>query len=348
VWRRLPRRPLKVAIEVVVVCLVLLCVGLAVSGELGRLETESLRFAPGWFALATVGFVLLQLAHVELWRVQLAKLGSRLPPSRARAIWCASAPARYVPTSMLMPTVRIAMAERQGVPKRRCLASLVYEAALALAGALVVAGYFIVQLPELEGEPGRWLAIAIPLAALVAMHPRFFAPLSAIVLRRFRREPLAKVLGERALLLLWAGYALSFLLAGLALFALSSALYPVAAADLPQIVGAFAVGFTVSILAFVLPGGLGAREAALVAALAPTMPTVVAFAVAIIARVLQITIEIALAAITAVLARGAVDSELLGDAGRGPVEVPVAEREHAGDDPERDREHLGATGHARR
>jgi hypothetical protein len=298
------QRPVKLAIEIAVVLVVVLCAGYALNGELGRVNTDRLRFEPGWFVLAAAGFLLLQLVHSELWRFELSALGSHLPPRRARAIWCSSALARYVPTSMLMPTMRIAMAQRLGVPKRRTVASLAYEAALALAGALVVAAYFVVQLPQFEGEPVRWLVVALPFVAVASLQPRVFGPLSAVVLRRVGRDPLPMLLPERKLLRFWAAYAASFVLAGLALFALSSALYPVEPSSLPQIVGAFAVGFSISLLAFILPGGLGAREAGLAAALAPVMPTGVAIAVAVIVRVLQIVIEIALAALTPVLARG--------------------------------------------
>jgi hypothetical protein len=41
--------------------------------------------------------------------------------------------ARYVPTGALSLVVRLVVAERLGVPKRVCLASVVYEVALSLA-----------------------------------------------------------------------------------------------------------------------------------------------------------------------------------------------------------------------
>jgi hypothetical protein len=276
---------------------------------------------PGWFVLAVAGLLALQLLHAELWRIQLSHLGASLPSRRARAIWCTSAVARYVPTSMLMPTMRIAMAERLGVPKRLTLASLVYETALVLAGALLVAGYFVVQLPRLEGVPARWLAVVLPVVAVAAMQPRIFGPVSAAVFRRVRREPLARLLPERVILALWIGYALSFVLAGLSLYALSAALYPVDVADLPQIAGAIGAGFAISVLAFVLPGGLGAREAGIAAALAPAMPTVVSIAVAIALRVVQIAIEIVLAGLTPVLARRGAGAA--GDGFAGADDEPV-------------------------
>src|SRR4051794_25897841 len=158
-------RGTKLALKVALGLVVVLCATVALAGEVTRLRTDDLRFEPGWLALALAGLVALQLMHAGLWRAQLSYLAGAMPARRARAIWCTSAVARYVPTSMLMPTLRITMCERLGVPKRLCLVSIVYETALVLAGALLVAGYFVVELPQLRGVPGRWLAVVLPVLA---------------------------------------------------------------------------------------------------------------------------------------------------------------------------------------
>jgi hypothetical protein len=299
-WRA--NRGLRIALRVALILVILLFLGLAISNEATRLDGDRLRLHGGWLAVAVVGFVALQLAHMELWRLQLHALGNDLPRGRSYAIWSVSAVARYVPTSMLMPTLRITLSQREGIPKRITLASLVYEAALALAGAVVVAAYFLIQLPALQDRPSRWLVLGLPVLALVALHPRVFGPATAFALRRTGRPPLPITLPAFRLLLLAAMYAGSFVLAGASLYALAEALYPLEAGDLPQILGAFAIGFSASVLAFILPGGLGARELALVAALGPAMPAAVALAVAIASRLVQLAIEIVLAALTPVVA----------------------------------------------
>ena len=296
------RRATRVAVRIVVVLAVLLCAGVAIGGEVSRLRVEDLRFAPGWVALAFLGFFVLQLMHAELWHWQLRSLGGRLGDADARAIWCVSALARYVPTSVLMPTLRVAMASSRGVPKRLTFASLIYEAALALVGALIVSAYFIVDLPRLAPHETRWAVLAAPLVALALLHPRVFGPLSAAALRRARRPPLPVTLGETRLLTLAFLYAVSFLLAGASLYALARGLHDLSIDALPQVLGAFAIGVSASVLAFVLPAGLGARELALVAALDPVMPAVVALAVAIASRIVQISIELVLAAATPAIA----------------------------------------------
>jgi glycosyltransferase 2 family protein len=281
--------------------------------EAARFDGDQLRFHAGWLVLSVAGFAAFQVAQMELWRLQMHALGHDVPRARSYAVWSVSTVARYVPTSMLMPTLRVALAQRAGIPKRITLASLVYEGALALAGAVMVAAYFLIELPALQDRSARWLILALPVLALVALHPRLFGPWTAFALRRAGRPPLPLTLPAPRLLLLATMYAGSFVLAGASLYALTQALYPVGASDLPQILGAFAIGFSASVLAFVLPGGLGAREVALVAALSPAMPAPVALAIAIASRLVQLAIEVVLAGLTPVIAARA-------DAGSRPSE----------------------------
>jgi hypothetical protein len=278
-------------------------VAIAVAGEWSSLAKLDLRFDPIWVVVAVVAFLVLQLVHSELWRRILDSLGQRLEPRRARAIWCTSILARYVPSSMLMPMVRVAMAEPEGVPRRVCLASSIYEVALTFTGALALGAYFVIELPELDGHPARFLVALVPLIAILALHPRVFQRLANVGLRRLGRDPLPGVLPASALLGYLVLYAGSFAIGGFGIYALAMALHPVSPSDLPTMLSAHAVGYAISVLAFMIPGGLGAREAGIASALTGAVPGFVALAVAVTTRVVQLAIELVLAAITPALAR---------------------------------------------
>ena len=86
-----------------------------------------------------------------------------------------------------------------------------------------------------------------------------------------------------ALVLFALVYAVSFVLGGLAVYALARGLAPVGGLSW-EVVTAYSVGYAASILAFFIPGGLGAREAAIATALSAAMPFRVALAVAIGSR----------------------------------------------------------------
>lgn len=182
------------------------------------------------------------------------------------------------------------------------LASVLYEGVLTCCGALFVAAYVVVVLPALRGDMWRWCVPVLPFVAVCVMQPRLFVILSARLLRRFGRPPLRSLLSVRQLIGFSAGYTASFVLGGLAFAAVVLMLHPVTLPMVPIVIGAMAFGFLASAFAFLVPGGLGAREAALVIALSPLMSTVAATSAAVAVRLMQLGVESSLALLFAWLA----------------------------------------------
>jgi hypothetical protein len=293
------RRGLHLAIGLIVV----LGVGLAVWGAVSRFPEIDWRWRPLSLTLGALGVGTFLLLNAELWRRLLRALGPELHPLPAATIWLISALGRFAPTSLLTPMIRTAMAEREGVAKRVCLASMVYEIALALSGALVVAAYFIIDLPELSGHWVRFLAIGLPLIAIVVLQPRIFHRLTAAALIRLGREPIPLALPPVRILIFLGLYALIYALAGISTYALGQSIYPMGTEDIVTVLGAFAVGTTIGVIAFMVPGGVVAREAGLAVALSPIMPTAPAVAIAVLSRVVQIAMEVLLATLTQIAVR---------------------------------------------
>lgn len=285
------RPRLRNAIQLGAGILILVFLVAVVVSQAGKLPDYDWRFAPGWLVLAfaSVGF-----AYVwggELWRWILLSLGDELDRPRARSIYAKSLLARYVPTSMLMVVGRVVMAERFGVRKRSCLASIVYEMALSIAAAVILGAYFFITLPRFEGAPARFAVLLIVPIALAALHPRVFAPLSTWGLRKLGREPLTEVLPFSRVVLIAGGYLIHWTAWGLGVYAFASALRPLDAGDVPFIVASYSVAFCAAAATFIIPGGLGTREAALAAALQTVMPFRAALAVSVAFRLFQFVVE---------------------------------------------------------
>ena len=294
------RRGVHIAIAVVV----LLGIGLAVLGSLSELPDVDWRWRPVALVLGVLGIVVFLLINAELWRRIVAALGAQVPPLPASTIWFVSGLGRFVPTSLLTPVIRTAMAEREGVAKRVTLVSIAYEVGLSLCAALVVSAYFIVDLPDLQGHPARFLAVGLPVIGLIALQPRVFHRLTAKALERLGRSGgIPPALSSRQILEFLALYAGVYVLAGLSTFALGQSIYPMGSDDIVTVLGAFAVGTTIGIIAFVVPAGLVAREAGLAVALTPIMPTAPAVAIAVLSRVVQIAVEVMLASLTQIEVR---------------------------------------------
>jgi glycosyltransferase 2 family protein len=293
------QRALMVGLAVLIVG----CLAAAIASQWSKLPDIQWRFAPGWLALSLAALVAFQFVHATLWVLILRALGTPIHATRGRAVWSLTLLARYVPTNIALAVSRMALAEREGVPKRITGASIVYELGFTFGGAAALGAYFVVTLPDLSDEPLRWLALAAPVLSLVALDPAIFHRFADAALTRLGRATLPLSLSRARVLAFFAAFAASFLIAGFAVYAFAEAIHGVAGDDIPTTIGAYSVGFAASVVAFVLPGGLGAREGAMAAALSPALPFAVALAVAVGIRLAQMGIEVLYAAITPVLAR---------------------------------------------
>ena len=293
------RRALHVGIGLIL----LLGVVLALVAAVGEIPDLEWRFRFWWALLGFLAFGIYTLASAEIWRRLLMSLGPELRAGPGVAIWSSSTLGRYVPTGLLVPVIRIAMAEGQGVSKRICLASVVYEQALAFTAAVILGAYFIIDLPDLSGEPARFLVLIVPVVTFACLHPRVFRPVADRVLRRLGRDELPVVLRLGRSVEFVALYAATLIVGGLGLYALAQGVFHVDGSDWLIVVGAWSVSAAVSLVAFIVPGGLVAREAAITVALAPVMPAAPALAVALLSRIAQLVFEVLFAALTPVLMR---------------------------------------------
>ena len=293
----------RLAVEGFVVALVLGFVAVFLITQWSKLPDYDWRFEPGWLAVAVAAGAIFYVAGGEAWLLMLRMLGERLPARPGRAIYAKALVARYVPTSVLSLVGRVVLAEREGVPKRTTLASVVYEVGCSLAAAIVVSAYFVVTLPPLEDAPGRFAAFAVVPVVLAALHPRVFRPLSDWALAKLGRDPLERVLPFSRVLLFVVLYMAMWLLIGATLFAFASAVHPMDADDLPYIAASYSVTFALAVVTFVIPAGLGTREALLAATLDVVIPASVAIAIAVAFRLFQTALELLYVGAMVLLAR---------------------------------------------
>jgi hypothetical protein len=290
------------ALLVAIGALVAMGIVLAVLTQADQFPDVELQFSAGWAILAVAGLLLSELYHATLWRVVLHRLGGDMRLVTSWRVWCVSSLGRYMPPGLLMPAVRVAGAAAAGVAARITIASMAYEAAFSVLGAMIVATLLFTAA---SGTAPLLAGIAAAVVIVVALHPRVFARLSNAALRRLGRDDLPTVLEGRAILPFTLAYAGSFAVVGLSVYAATEALHPVGASVLPVAVASFSVGFLVSLAAFFVPGGLGVREAGLAAALALEIPFEVALAVSVAVRLVQIGLELLLAGATTLLDRRA-------------------------------------------
>ena len=260
------------------------------------------RLRPGLLVVSAALVLTFYLLNALVWWTILRGSGLRPAPTSTVATWAKSIIARYLPGNVFMFVSRGWMSHRQGLDVDRVSAGMVYEQVLSVAGALVITAALF-PFWHYEREVTAWSLLAIPLI-VVALHPRVFAPLSAVLLRALRRPPLTQVLSFRMVLGLLAAFTGLWVVIGLAMWTFAAAVTNVTAAAFPEITAGFAMAFVAGMVVFFVPSGLGVREAVLAAATASVFAGGgVALAWALLARLWQTALELSFVAVAALVDR---------------------------------------------
>jgi glycosyltransferase 2 family protein len=255
-----------------------------------------------WYSIAgAIAAALAALACVMLsWRALLADLGSALPVSPAIRILFIAQLAKYVPGAVWAAAAQVELAREYEIPRRRTASAAVVSMLVSLATGLLVAA---VTLPLSSGDAARryWWALALALPSLLGLYP----PLTSFVLNRAlrvaRRPPLERQIGMTGMV-----RAVSWSLLGWVFFSVQAWLLVVGVTGkglqvLPLAAGAYALAWSVGFILVPFPGGVGPRELALIAALAPIMPSGSAIVVAVTSRLVMTIADLAWAAVAFVL-----------------------------------------------
>jgi hypothetical protein len=301
---RPPRsKRVRLAIQLGIAVLVFGFLVLTVVDQWAEIQDKGVHFHVVWLIPAFVFLPIFYALNALGWDLILRFLGYRLGAGRAQVAWGQPLLARYVPGSVLYVLGRVLLSERAGVPRRLTVASIVYEQALQATSAIVVAAYFIIDHPDLQGQPWRWAVLALIPLAIVILHPRVFGPLANRVLRAFGRDPLPEVMSLRGVIAVLAFYTLNWGVVAIGLWCVARSVSDVSASDILTVGSAQAFGYVAALVTLVAPAGLGIRDAAFAWAVkvaAPGGSFAVASLIAIVVRGVMTVVEILyVAAVTA-------------------------------------------------
>lgn len=196
--------------------------------------------------------------------------------------------AKYIPGNVAQHVGRVALAHAYGLNVPRVVVTMVVETGWVIfAGTAICAILILAGVPVVLGIgpsiPGIWVIAFAGVAAALA-------PLAgARLLERWRPGPLRRLLEEGTitlpsspiLLSCFVIYVGNYLLMGAILYIIATQGFGLENVDYWLLTGIFAVAWVVGFIAPGAPGGLGVREAILVAALGPLFggPTAVAIAI---------------------------------------------------------------------
>jgi glycosyltransferase 2 family protein len=241
-----------------------------------------------WYSVAGAALAAIAGAGCLMlaWRELLADLGSRLPlPAAIRVMFVAQL-AKYLPGAVWAFAAQVELCNDYQVPRRRGASSVVTALAVTLGTGLLVAA---VTLPLTSATAARhyWWAIAVTPLILFALYPPVLGRLLDWALTLIRQPRLERRPSARGLARAVAWTSLGWLLWGLQAWLLVGDITGRGTHVLLLSIGAFALAWSAGVLVVVFPGGIGPRELALIAALAPVAPRGAALAIALVSRVVM-------------------------------------------------------------
>jgi hypothetical protein len=238
-----------------------------------EIQSEGVHFHVGWLIPAIVVLPAFFVLSGYGWDLILRFMGYRLGFGRAQVAWGQPLLARYVPGSVLYVLGRVLLSERAGIPRRITIASIVYEQAISATSAVVVASYFIIKHPDLQGQPLRYSVLLLIPLAIGLLHPKVFGPLANKALRALGREPLPEVLSLRSVITLIVFYSFNWLVVAVGIYCVARSVTFIPVDDLILVGSAQAIGYFAALVTLIAPAGIGPKDAAFAWALKAALPS---------------------------------------------------------------------------
>lgn len=306
-WRR---KALRWGVTIVVVGVVAWLFGRALVDNWEALRGSDLR-PDGWWILAVLAFAAAVPATGLVWGAMVRALatGTRVSAGEAIAVQSLSWVLKYIPGQVGSVANKVLWAKKKGISRTLIVITFIYENVfLQLASIVPAAVILLMSLgPRILGENAT--VLVAPLLILLPIAAVLYAPL-------FRR-----VIGIPAKRLLKSDVPREFFLSsgqalrsavmflgprvinGVGFVAIAVSVSDIAPAEWLPFAAAYALAGAIGILAFLVPSGLGVREAVIVVVLSQYLPVAEAIVISLIARFLSTIGDAAVALIYLVVRR---------------------------------------------
>jgi glycosyltransferase 2 family protein len=300
-----PRRPPSRKRQLVrggLALVVLVFIVLAIRSQGDEIADGLSRLSIGTIVLAFTAVVAGQVATAMSWRALLTGLGSPLPLAVAGRVFLLAQLGKYLPGSLWPVLAQAELGRDHGVPRTRSAVAAVAVLVVGLVvGAVVAVGFL--SLSATGALRTYWYILFVPVLGLVALSPPVLGRLLALAFKVTRRPAADTAIGGGALLTSAAWSLVQWLCFGVHAWLLARGLGGDQARLFLLATGAYAVAWVVGFLIVFVPAGAGAREAALVLVLGPTIGNANALALALVSRVLTIAGDLLTVGVAVVSAR---------------------------------------------
>ncbi|MCE9548035.1 MAG: flippase-like domain-containing protein [Planctomycetia bacterium] len=302
------KRLVKPLTTLAVVASVSVCLVPALATLLGKISGRLGEFRLSWILFAFALTLVYWPVNAYVWNMVLKAMGHALPAGTAIRIWLTTQTCRWLPGGVWHYGSRTLHAVSHGIPSTVAVASMALEMLLTIAAWAVIClpglAYYGNHALRVDGIfSTRMIAIiAVGGLLLVLMGSAVFLPWWGLperrraMLERFASLRMARPRAIPSLACLAAYVALS-LVNGVAFYAVIGAVAPDHHVPFLAALSANAIAWIAGLFAVMAPGGLVVREATLVLQLSLWMPAPVAVVVAVLWRLVQLSVELVCVAV---------------------------------------------------
>jgi uncharacterized membrane protein YbhN (UPF0104 family) len=295
--------------------LVLLAVGVIVAWKLHDawrgVQQKQLAIHWAWGLVAVGGFSGSMLTSALVWRFLARRMGDRSPALPLLASYTYSQMGKYIPGKVVLLLMRIERASRFGMAPATCTLSTLLENALyMISGGLVGMSAIVFIAREIDNPQTRTLLWPVTILAVLLMIAACAPPVFYGIVNRLLRKmnkpevPPSQRLPASTLALAVIAFFPCWIFGGIALWGSVQCVSPkpFPPLDCWWFPGAYALSVIIG-MASLLPGGTGIRDAVLGAAAAYLLEdlgvphnnaVLLGIAVAILQRIFQVLVEVAL------------------------------------------------------
>lgn len=244
-------------------------------------------------ALSLLLVILGQIAGTLSWQTLIDDMGPKIGVARGAQVFLVGQLGKYVPGSIWAYVLQMELGKRYGLARARVFAASLISAGIAVVAAMLLGTLALPVLFDNHREL-LWLYLLLPIG-LACLHPAVITRIAQLVFKLLRKEPLDHDLRKRIVGRSLGWSVLSYACFGAHLWLLLNSVSNSSAGDLLMCVGVLAVAMTAGLFAFILPSGVGVREAVIVAGLATVIPNPQALALALVSRVLFVITDLLVA-----------------------------------------------------
>ncbi|WP_345215574.1 lysylphosphatidylglycerol synthase domain-containing protein [Georgenia halophila] len=275
----------------------------AVASQWDQVQAALTSIPPSTVVLSFVVGVAYVFVTMLSWRAVLKDMGSKVSIRQAGRLFFVSQLGKYLPGGVWNFLAVAEMGADLHIPRRRSISVLMVSILVSIVMAMILASAALLLGPQELTDQYGWVGWTLPLFMVVLLPP-VLNRLLAAALRVVRRPALEKPLSIGGVGAAAAWALLAWMLAGIQLWLLISALGADATVEsFALAVGGYALAWTVGFLVIVVPAGVGVREAVLALVLSGHLGTGAVVVTVLLSRVLLTAADLVLGVVAAADAR---------------------------------------------